>query len=123
MVSPISAGSGFTRTGIGTIVDMNSLEVEIDVSENFIGRVQPRQPVRIKLNAYPNWDIPGSVIAIIPSADRAKATVRVRVAIALKDPRILPDMGAHVSFLERRNMPGTLPTPLSLQLRAYQAHG
>jgi RND family efflux transporter MFP subunit len=98
MVSPISAGSGFTRTGIGTIVDMNSLEVEVDVSENFIGRVQPQQPVRIKLNAYPDWDIPGAVIATIPTADRAKATVKVRIAIALKDPRILPDMGAHVSF-------------------------
>ena len=99
MVSPISAGSGFTRTGIGTIVDMDSLEVEVDVSENFIGRVQPQQPVQIKLNAYPDWDMPGSVIAIIPTADRAKATVKVRIAIALKDPRILPDMGARVSFL------------------------
>ena len=99
MVSPISAGSGFTRTGIGTIVDMNSLEVEVDVSENFIGRVQPQQPVRIKLNAYPDGDMPGSVIATIPTADRAKATVKVRIAIALKDPRILPDMGARVSFL------------------------
>jgi RND family efflux transporter MFP subunit len=100
MVSPISAGSGFTRTGIGTIVDMNSLEVEVDVSENFIGRVQPQQPVRIKINAYPDWDIPGAVIATIPTADRAKATVKVRIAIALRDPRILPDMGAHVSFQE-----------------------
>jgi RND family efflux transporter MFP subunit len=99
MVSPISAGSGFTRTGIGTIVDMNSLEVEVDVSENFIGRVLPQQPVRIKLNAYPDWVIPGAVIATIPTADRAKATVKVRIAISLKDPRILPDMGARVSFL------------------------
>jgi RND family efflux transporter MFP subunit len=99
MVSPISAGSGFTRTGIGTIVDMNSLEVEVDVSENFIGRVLPQQPVRIKLNAYADWDIPGAVIATIPTADRAKATVKVRIAIFPKDPRILPDMGAHVSFL------------------------
>ena len=99
MVSPISAGSGFTRTGIGTIVDMNSLEVEVDVSENFIGRIRPQQPVRIKLNAYPNWDIPGAVIATIPAADRAKATVKVRIAIDQADPRILPDMGAHVSFL------------------------
>jgi RND family efflux transporter MFP subunit len=99
MVSPVSAGSGFTRTGIGTIVDMNSLEVEVDVSESFIGRVQPRQPVRIKLNAYPDWDVPGSVIATIPTADRAKATVKVRIAIEQKDPRILPDMGARVSFL------------------------
>lgn len=105
MVSPISAGSGFTRTGIGTIVDMNSLEVEVDVSENFIGRVLPRQPVRIKLNAYADWDIPGAVIATIPTADRAKATVKVRIAIFSKDPRILPDMGAHVSFL--RDAPPT----------------
>lgn len=99
MVSPISAGSGFTRTGIGTIVDMNSLEVEVDVSENFIGRVSPEQPVRIRLHAYPDWDIPGSVIATIPTADRAKATVKVRIAILTRDPRILPDMGARVAFL------------------------
>jgi RND family efflux transporter MFP subunit len=99
MVSPISAGGGFTRTGIGTIVDMDSLEVEVDVSENFINRVKPQQQVTIKLNAYPNWEIPGSVIAAIPTADRAKATVKVRIAIGLKDPRIIPEMGARVSFL------------------------
>ncbi len=105
MVSPISAGGGFTRTGIGTIVDMDSLEVEVDVSENFINRVRPRQPVTIKLNAYPDWDIPGSVIATIPTADRAKATVKVRIAIGQKDPRIIPEMGARVAFLSD-NEPG-----------------
>jgi RND family efflux transporter MFP subunit len=99
MVSPVSAGGGFTRTGIGTIVDMDSLEVEVDVSENFINRVRPQQPVTIKLNAYPDWDIPGSVIATIPTADRAKATVKVRIAIKQKDPRIIPEMGARVAFL------------------------
>lgn len=99
MVSPISAGGGFTRTGIGTIVDMDSLEVEVDVSENFINRVRPQQPVTIKLNAYPDWEIPGSVIAMIPTADRAKATVKVRIAIKPKDPRIIPEMGARVAFL------------------------
>ncbi len=99
MVSPISAGGGFTRTGIGTIVDMDSLEVEVDVSENFINRVRPQQPVTIKLNAYPDWDIPGSVIATIPTADRAKATVKVRIAIKPRDPRIIPEMGARVAFL------------------------
>jgi RND family efflux transporter MFP subunit len=99
MVSPISAGGGFTRTGIGTIVDMDSLEVEVDVSENFINRVRPQQPVTIKLNAYPDWDIPGSVSAMIPTADRAKATVKVRIAIKQKDPRIIPEMGARVAFL------------------------
>jgi RND family efflux transporter MFP subunit len=99
MVSPISAGGGFTRTGIGTIVDMDSLEVEVDVSENFINRVRPHQPVNIKLNAYPDWEIPGSVIAMIPTADRAKATVKVRIAINQKDARIIPEMGVRVSFM------------------------
>jgi len=110
MVSPISAGSGFTRTGIGTIVDMNSLEVEVDVSENFIGRVLPQQPVRIRLNAYPDWSIPGTVIATIPTADRAKATVKVRIAITPKDPRILPDMGARVSFMREAPPESSAPT-------------
>jgi RND family efflux transporter MFP subunit len=112
MVSPISAGGGFTRTGIGTIVDMDSLEVEVDVSENFINRVRPQQPVTIKLNAYPDWDIPGSVIAMIPTADRAKATVKVRIAIKQKDPRIIPEMGARVAFLEE-NEPSVTGTPKS----------
>jgi RND family efflux transporter MFP subunit len=105
MVSPVSAGGGFTRTGIGTVVDMDSLEVEVDVSENFINRVRPQQPVTIKLNAYPDWDIPGSVIAMIPTADRAKATVKVRIAIKQKDPRIIPEMGARVSFLSEKETP------------------
>ncbi len=113
MVSPISAGGGFTRTGIGTIVDMDSLEVEVDVSENFINRVRPQQPVTIKLNAYPDWDIPGSVIAMIPTADRAKATVKVRIAIKQKDPRIIPEMGARVAFLSDDEPPaaGTAKNP------------
>jgi RND family efflux transporter MFP subunit len=108
MVSPISAGGGFTRTGIGTIVDMDSLEVEVDVSENFINRVKPEQPVSIKLNAYPDWDIPGTVIAAIPTADRSKATVKVRIAIKQKDPRIIPEMGTRVSFLSE-NAPANAP--------------
>jgi|HubBroStandDraft_1064217.scaffolds.fasta_scaffold00128_52 RND family efflux transporter MFP subunit len=99
IVSPISAGGGFTRTGIGTIVDMDSLEVEIDVSESFINRVHPGQPAVIKLNAYPDWQIPAEVITVIPTADRSKATVKVRVRILAKDPRILPEMGARVQFL------------------------
>jgi RND family efflux transporter MFP subunit len=99
MVSPVSAGGGFTRTGIGTIVDMDSLEVEVDVSENFINRVQPGQDVSVILNAYPDWTIPAHVIAIIPTADRAKATVRVRVGFDQRDARILPQMGVRVSFL------------------------
>jgi len=101
MVSPISAGGGFTRTGIGTIVDMQSLEIEVDVSENFINRVRPEQPVTAKLNAYPDWNIPAHVIAIIPTADRAKATVKVRVGFEVDDARILPEMGVRVSFLDR----------------------
>jgi RND family efflux transporter MFP subunit len=99
IVSPISAGGGFTRTGIGTIVDMDSLEVEVDVNENFINRVHGGQDAMVKLNAYPDWQIPAQVIAVIPTADRAKATVKVRVGMRLKDPRILPEMGARVAFL------------------------
>ena len=100
IVSPLSAGGGFTRTGIGTIVDMDSLEVEVEVGEAFIGRVQPKMPVEATLNAYPDWKIPAEVIAIIPAADRGKATVKVRIALKQKDPRIVPDMGVNVSFLE-----------------------
>ena len=99
MVSPISAGGGYTRTGIGTIVDMDSLEVEVDVAESFINRVQAGMPATVKLNAYPDWVIPAQVIAVIPTADRSKATVTVRVGMKLKDPRIVPEMGARVSFL------------------------
>jgi RND family efflux transporter MFP subunit len=100
IVSPMSAGGGFTRTGIGTIVDMDSLELEVDVSENFINRVKPKQPASVKLNAYPDLEIPAEVIAVIPTADRAKATVKVRIGFKVKDERILPEMGARVSFLE-----------------------
>lgn len=102
MISPISAGGGFTRTGIGTIVDMDSLEVEVDVNEAFIGRVQESMPIEATLNAYPDWRIPGEVIAVIPTADRSKATVRVRVSLNVKDPRIVPEMGVRVRFLESR---------------------
>ena len=99
MISPVSAGGGFTRTGIGTIVDMDSLEVQVDVNESFIQRVQPGQPVEAVLNAYPDWRIPAEVIAIIPTADRSRATVRVRIAILERDARIVPDMGVRVAFL------------------------
>jgi len=100
IVSPLSAGGGFTRTGVGTIVDMDSLEIEVDVTESYINRVQPKQPAQAILDAYPDWKIPAHVIAIIPSADRGKATVKVRVAIEQKDQRVLPDMGVRVSFME-----------------------
>jgi len=102
IVSPFSAGGGFTRTGVGTIVDMDSLEVEVDVNEAYIGRVVPNGRVESVLNAYPDWKIPSHVIAIIPTADRSKATVKVRIAIEQKDARIVPDMGVRVSFLEER---------------------
>jgi HlyD family secretion protein len=99
MISPLSAGGSFTRTGICTIVDMDSLEVEVDVAESFISRVAPGMPASVKLNAYPDWEIPARVITVIPTADRAKATVTVRVGFKVKDPRIVPEMGAHVAFL------------------------
>jgi RND family efflux transporter MFP subunit len=99
MVSPISAGGGFTRTGIATIVDMASNEIEVDVNENYIARVKPRQEVTAILDAYPDWKIPCRVRTIIPTADREKATVEVRIAFKKLDPRILPDMGVKVTFL------------------------
>lgn len=99
IVSPLATG-GYTRTGIGTIVDMDSLEVEVEVGESYIGRVRSGMPVEAVLNAYQDWKIPAEVIAIIPAADRGKATVKVRVALKEKDVRIVPDMGVRVSFLE-----------------------
>ena len=99
MISPVSAGGGFTRTGIGTIVDMSSLEIEVDVNESYINRVRPGQKVEAVLDAYPDWRIPGHVITTVPTADRQKATVRVRIGFDQLDPRILPDMGVKVSFL------------------------
>jgi RND family efflux transporter MFP subunit len=100
MVSPISAGGGYTRTGIATLVDMESREVEVDVNEAYINRVRPGQRTECVLDAYPDWRIPGHVISIVPTADRQKATVRVRIGLDELDPRILPDMGIKVSFLE-----------------------
>jgi hypothetical protein len=124
MVSPVSAGGGFTRTGICTIVDMSSLEIEVDVSESYINRVRPGQPVEAVLDAYPQWRIPAHVITMVPSADRQKATVRVRIGFerpstssgqapatssgrgksgqSALDPRILPDMGVKVSFFDEK---------------------
>jgi RND family efflux transporter MFP subunit len=102
MVSPAAAGGGFTRTGIGTIVDMTSLEIEVDVSETYINRVKPGQKVEAALDAYPDWRIPAHVITTVPTADRQKATVLVRVGFDALDPRILPDMGIKVAFLEER---------------------
>lgn len=100
MISPVSAGGGFTRTGIGTIVDMDSLEIEIDVNEAYINRVKPGQKIVATLDAYPDWSIPCHVIAIIPTADRQRATVEVRVGFDDLDSRILPDMGVKVAFQE-----------------------
>jgi len=102
MISPVSAGGGFTRTGICTIVDMSSLEIEVDVSEQYINRVTPGQPVEAVLDAYPDWPIPANVITTVPSADRQKSTVRVRIAFDQLDPRILPDMGVKTSFLPEK---------------------
>ena len=107
MVSPVSAGGGFTRTGISTIVDMQSLEVEVDVNESYINRVTAGQPVTAVLDAYPDWQIPAEVITIVPTADRQKATVLVRIGFADLDPRILPDMGVNVTFL--REQPDDAP--------------
>jgi len=103
MISPMSAGGGFTRTGISTIVDMASLEIEVDVNEAYIQRVREGQRVAATLDAYPDWQIPGHVITTIPAAERDKATVKVRIGFDALDPRILPDMGVKVAFLEERS--------------------
>ena len=111
MISPISAGGGSIRTGIGTIVDMDSLEIQVDVSEAYINRVQPNQKVEAVLNAYPDWRIPASVIAIVPTADRSKATVKVRIALGVKDLRIVPEMGVRVAFLDSKPADANAPPP------------
>jgi RND family efflux transporter MFP subunit len=117
IISPLSAGGGFTRTGVGTIVDMDSLEVTVDVNEAYIAQVKPDMPCEAVLDAYPDWKIPAHVVAVIPSADRGKATVKVRVALEQKDERVVPDMGVRVSFLaakpatELKPVPGVLVPP------------
>jgi len=117
IISPLSAGGGFTRTGVGTIVDMDSLEVNVDVNEAYIAQVKPDMPCEAVLDAYPDWKIPAHVVAVIPSADRGKATVKVRVALDQKDDRVVPDMGVRVSFLaakpkaEAKPVPGVLLPP------------
>ena len=124
IISPLSAGAGFTRTGIATIVDMDSLEVDVDVNENFINRVRPDQGAAITLNAYADWRIPGHVIAIVPTADRSKATVPVRVAFKTKDERILPDLGARVgSLAEATPSPASAPTGIVVPREAILVSG
>jgi RND family efflux transporter MFP subunit len=106
VVSPISAGGGFTRTGIATLVDMNSLEIEVDVNESYIARVQQGQRVSATLDAYPDRELPAKVRTVIPTADRQKATVKVRIAFDKLDDTILPDMGVKVAFLSAAPAPG-----------------
>ena len=120
MVSPISAGGGFTRTGIATVVDMKSLEIEVDVNESNIALVQPGQDVIANLDAYPAWNIPGRVRTIIPTADRQKATVKVRISFLKLDARILPDMGIKVAFLEQRAARGQTPVVALIPIEAVR---
>jgi RND family efflux transporter MFP subunit len=114
MVSPVSAGGGFTRTGISTIVDMDSLEIEVDVNESHIAKVHPGQPADAVLDAYPDWHIPATVRTVIPTADRQKATVKVRLTFDQLDPKILPDMGVKVAFREQINEEESTSRPRSL---------
>ena len=118
IVSPMSAGGGFTRTGIATIVDMDSREIEVDVNEAFINRVRPNQRTEAVLDAYPDWVIPSHVINVVPTADRQKATVRVRIAFDELDPRILPQMGVKVTFLEDRPAEATASARPSVRVPA-----
>lgn len=114
MVSPVSAGGGFTRTGISTIVDMRSLEIEVDVNESYINRVSAGQPVSAVLDAYPDWQIPAKVVAVVPTADRQKATVLVRIGFNGLDPRILPDMGVKVTFLREADAAAPVAQAMTL---------
>ena len=114
MVSPVSAGGGFTRTGISTIVDMKSLEIEVDVNESYINRVNAGQPVSAVLDAYPDFQIPAKVIAVVPTADRQKATVLVRIGFNALDPRILPDMGVKVTFLREADAAAPVAQAMTL---------
>ena len=118
MVSPVSAGGGFTRTGICTIVDMQSLEIDVDVNESYINRVHPDQKVTAVLDAYPDWSIPGHVITTVPTADRQKATVQVRIGFETLDPRILPDMGVKVTFLREADQTTAAAQPMTLVPKA-----
>ena len=123
MVSPISAGGGFTRTGIATIVDMTSLEIEVDVNEAYIARVVPGQQVAATLDAYPDWKIPAHVRTVIPTADRQKATVKVRISFEKLDPRILPDMGVKVAFLAEERPGGPAARAVVPGAAVREEHG
>ena len=123
MISPVSAGGGFTRTGICTIVDMESLEIEVDVNEAYINRVSPNQRVEAVLDAYPDWRIPGHVITAVPTADRQKATVKVRIAFDQRDQRILPDMGVKVSFITSDAAAGRVTTSVEVPKAAIRRDG
>jgi RND family efflux transporter MFP subunit len=118
MVSPVSAGGGFTRTGICTIVDMRSLEIEVDVNESYINRVKSEQDVTATLDAYPDFPIPARVITMVPTADRQKATVLVRIGFKQLDPRILPDMGVKVTFLRNATEDAPAARPVTLVPKA-----
>lgn len=118
MISPISAGGGFTRTGICTIVDMDSLEVEVDVAESKINRVKSGQGVTVELVAYPDTQMPAQVIAVIPAADRSKQTVRVRIGFSDRDSRVLPDMAVNVAFLEEGRVAERVETPPGVNVPA-----
>jgi len=117
------APTGYSQTGIATLVDMNSLEAQVDVSETYINRVTKGQKVSITLNAYPDWQIPGQVTAVIPTADKTTATVTVRVALGVKDSRILPNMGVHVSFLEAAQVSGAASPGVLLERDAIEGSG
>ena len=123
MISPVSAGGGFTRTGICTIVDMESLEIEVDVNEAYINRVSPNQRVEAVLDAYPDWRIPGHVITAVPTADRQKATVKVRIAFDQRDQRILPDMAVKVSFITSEATPSHVTTSVEIPKAAIRRDG
>ena len=120
MVSPVSAGGGFTRTGICTIVDMRSLEIEVDVNESYINRVRPDQGVTAVLDAYPDWQIPARVITTVPAADRQKATVLVRIGFDAARPAHSAGHGreGHVPAREPEDSGAPAARPVTLVPKA-----
>lgn len=122
MISPAAVG-GFTQTGICTLVDMKSLEIDVDVNEAYIQRVHNNMRVDAVLDAYPNWHIPAHVISVVPTADKEKATVKVRIAFDKLDPRILPQMGVQVWFYAEQNNTNAQPSVATISIPQSAIHG
>lgn len=123
VVAPVAASGGLTRGAVVTMADLQTLEVEVDVNEAYIAQIGSKQPTRIVLDAYPTVTFAGKVRQIVPTADRQRATVQVKVSITDRDPRILPEMGARVEFLDTASVKSDAPTRIFLPADAVRTDG